>query len=74
VIRRIKEHGDLIGHVHTAGNPGRAELDDDQEIHYRGVMRALDAINYQGFIGHEFIPRRNPTEGLAEAVRLCESI
>lgn len=74
VIRRIKEHGDLIGHVHTAGNPGRAELDDDQEIHYQGVMRALDSINYQGYIGHEFIPRRDPAQGLAEAVSLCESI
>ena len=73
VIRRIKQYGNLIGHVHTAGNPGRAELDDDQEIHYRGVMRALDAVNYQGYIGHEFIPLRDPAQGLAEAVSLCES-
>jgi hydroxypyruvate isomerase len=74
VIRRIKQYGDLIGHVHTAGNPGRAELDDDQEIHYRGVMRALDAVNYQGYIGHEFIPRRDPALGLTEAISLCESL
>jgi hydroxypyruvate isomerase len=72
VIRRIRQYGDLVGHVHTAGNPGRAELDDDQEIHYRGIVRALDAINYQGFIGHEFIPRRDPALGLAEAISVCE--
>ncbi len=73
VIRRIYEYGDLIGHVHTAGNPGRGELDDHQEIHYQGIVRALDAINYRGFIGHEFIPRRDPTVGLEEAIRVCET-
>lgn len=73
VIRRIREYGELIGHIHTAGSPGRGELDDDQEIHYRGVVRALDAINYQGFIGHEFIPRRDPALGLAQAISICET-
>jgi hydroxypyruvate isomerase len=73
LIRRIRQHGALIGHVHTAGNPGRAELDDNQEIHYPGVMRALKAAGYAGFVGHEFIPTRNPHEGLAEAIRICEA-
>jgi hydroxypyruvate isomerase len=73
VIRRIQRYGELIGHIHTAGSPGRGELDDDQEIHYRGIVRALDAINYQGFIGHEFIPRGDPALGLAEAISLCET-
>jgi hydroxypyruvate isomerase len=73
LIRRIREYGHLIGHVHTAGNPGRAELDDNQEIHYPGVMRALKAAGYRGFIGHEFIPTRDPRQGLAEAIQLCET-
>jgi hydroxypyruvate isomerase len=73
LIRRIRQHGHLIGHVHTAGNPGRGELDDNQEIHYPGVMRALQAAGYRGFIGHEFIPTRDPGEGLAEAIRVCEA-
>jgi sugar phosphate isomerase/epimerase len=73
VIRRIREYGELIGHIHTGGSPGRGELDDDQEIHYPGIARALDAINYQGFIGHEFIPRRDPAAGLAEAIGLCDT-
>lgn len=72
VIRRIRHLKDIIGHVHVAGNPGRGELDDQQEINYPPVMRALLEINYQGFVGQEFIPTRDPRAGLTEAVRLCD--
>ena len=72
VIRRISECGDFIGHIHTAGNPGRGELDNNQEINYPPIMQALLDIKYQGFVGQEFIPTRDPAEGLAEAVELCD--
>jgi sugar phosphate isomerase/epimerase len=72
VIRRIRQYGDLIGHVHTAGAPGRGELDDSQEINYRGVMRALLDVGYKGYVGHEFIPTRDPVQGLAEAIAVCD--
>ena len=72
VIRRIGECGDYIGHIHTAGNPGRGELDDTQEINYPPIMQALLDIGYTGFVGQEFIPTRDPAEGLAEAVELCD--
>ena len=72
VIRRIRKYHDLIGHVHVAGVPGRAELDDRQEIYYPAVMRALLDVGYQGFVGQEFIPVRDPLEGLTQAVRLCD--
>lgn len=72
VIRRIGECGDYIGHIHTAGNPGRGELDDTQEINYPPIMQALLDIGYPGFVGQEFIPTRDPAEGLAEAVELCD--
>ena len=72
LVRRIEQLRDLIGHVHTAGNPGRGELDERQEINYPAVMRKLIEINYQGFVGQEFIPTRNPLEGLRQAVRLCD--
>jgi hydroxypyruvate isomerase len=73
VIRRIRQYGDLIGHVHTAGNPGRGELDDCQEIHYPAVVRALMDTGYQGYLGHEFIPTRDPAAGLAQAVAVCDA-
>ncbi len=72
VIRRIEQCKDVIGHIHTAGNPGRAELDDKQEINYPPIMRKLLDIGYTGYVGQEFIPTRDPVAGLTEAVRLCD--
>ncbi|HEV3122431.1 MAG TPA: TIM barrel protein [Isosphaeraceae bacterium] len=72
LIRRIRQLKDLIAHVHTAGNPGRGELDMKQEITYKPVMEALIEIGYQGFVGQEFIPTRDPLQGLREAVTLCD--
>lgn len=72
VIRRIEENKDIIGHVHTAGNPGRGELDSKQEINYPPILEKLLAIGYQGYVGQEFIPTRDPRAGLREAVQLCD--
>lgn len=72
VIRRIRQLKDTIGHVHTAGNPGRGELDDKQEISYKPIMEALVEIGYTGYVGQEFIPTRDPMVGLRQAVTLCD--
>ena len=72
VIRRLEQHRDVIGHIHTAGNPGRGELDDQQEINYPPIMRKLLDIGYTGYVGQEFIPTRDPLAGLQQAVRLCD--
>jgi hydroxypyruvate isomerase len=72
VIRRLRQYRDWIGHVHAAGVPGRGELNDQQEINYPAVMRTLLEIGYHGYVGQEFIPTRDPAEGLAEAVKLCD--
>lgn len=71
VIRRIRQYHDLIGHVHTAGNPGRGELDDRQEIAYRPIMQALAEVGYRGYVGHEFIPTGDPLAGLKQAIEVC---
>ena len=72
VIRRIEQCKDVIGHIHTAGNPGRKELDDTQEINYPPIMRKLLDIGYKGHVGQEFIPTGDPMKGLIEAVELCD--
>lgn len=72
VIRRLEECKDVIGHIHTAGNPGRCELDDNQEINFPPIMRKLIEIGYQGYVGHEFIPTRDPVAGLREAIQVCD--
>jgi len=72
LIRTIKENIDYIGHFHTAGNPGRHDLDDEQEINYRAVMKAIAETNYTGFVGHEFTPKGDPIEALERTFSLCD--
>lgn len=72
VISRIRQHADYIGHYHTAGNPGRGELDDKQEINFPPIMKEIVKTGYKGYVGHEFIPTRDPLEGLTEAIALCD--
>jgi hydroxypyruvate isomerase len=72
LVRRIEQTKDLIGHIHTAGVPGRGELDEAQEISYPAVIKKLIDTGYTGFIGHEFIPTRDPLAGLKQAVSVCD--
>ena len=72
VIRRLEQCKDVIGHIHTAGNPGRGELDDKQEINYPPIMRKLLDLGYDGYVGQEFIPTRDPLAGLKQAMKLCD--
>lgn len=72
VMRRLEKNKDIIGHIHTAGNPGRGELDEKQEILYPPIMRKLLEIGYTGYVGQEFIPTRDPLAGLTEAVKWCD--
>ncbi|MEX2577942.1 MAG: TIM barrel protein [Verrucomicrobiales bacterium] len=73
IIRRIGEYQDLIGHYHTAGNPGRAELDETQEINYPPVLEAILDTGYEGFVAQEFIPTwDDPVLALRQAAQLCD--
>jgi hydroxypyruvate isomerase len=56
VMRRIREYVDYIGHVHTAGVPGRCEMDNTQELNYPAILRALLEAGYKGYVAQEFIP------------------
>jgi hydroxypyruvate isomerase len=71
VIRTIRDHGHWIAHYHTAGNPGRNELDPGQELNYQGIAQAIADTGFKGWIAHEFIPTRDPKQGLAEARVVC---
>jgi hydroxypyruvate isomerase len=72
LIRRIRQHREFLGHVHTAGVPGRGELDERQEIAYRPVMQALVEVGYEGYVGQEFLPTGDPLVGLEQAVAVCD--
>ena len=73
VIRRIKANHELIGHIHTAGNPGRCELDENQEINYPPIMKAILETGYQGYVAQEFIPTwSDPILALRHAAAVCD--
>lgn len=72
-IVRINQFKDYIAHYHTAGVPGRKELDDTQEINYPAIMKAIASTGYEGFVGHEFIPTTDqPIASLKQAVQVCD--
>ena len=67
VIRTIRDHGRWFAHYHTAGNPGRNELDATQELQYGAIAAAIAATGFTGWLAHEFLPTRDAEVGLKEA-------
>jgi hydroxypyruvate isomerase len=72
VIATLRENIQAIGHIHTGGVPGRHEIDDTQELFYPAIMKALVDLKYDGYVGHEFVPKRDPLTSLRQAVQLCD--
>jgi hydroxypyruvate isomerase len=72
VIKRIEQLHPYIAHYHTAGVPGRNEIDDSQELNYAPIMKAIVATGYKGHVGQEFIPTRDKAASLSQAVRICD--
>ena len=72
LIVTIRKNIQYIGHFHTAGVPGRHELDENQEIYYPAVMRAIVESGYQGYVAHEYTPTRDPLKSLEQAVKACD--
>jgi len=69
VTRNLRDHFDLICHIHTAGVPSRNEIDDGQELNYRFLATAIADLGYTGFVAHEYRPAagRNPVDSLEQA-------
>ena len=71
VIRTIRDNLAFIAHFHTAGVPGRHELDQSQELFYPAIARAIADAGFTGYLAHEFIPTRTWDVALGEAVEAC---
>jgi hydroxypyruvate isomerase len=72
LIATITKNIEHIGHFHTAGVPGRHELDENQEIYYPAVMRAIVDTGFDGYVAHEYTPTRDPLTSLKQAVFTCD--
>jgi hydroxypyruvate isomerase len=76
VIHTIRTHHSYIGHYHTAGVPGRNEINDNQELYYPAIMRAILATGFKGHVAQEFMSTGKTKEAriaaLKEAVMICD--
>lgn len=72
IIRTISKNHTYFGHYHTAGNPGRHEIDDSQELNYAAIMKAILDTGYVGYVGQEFVPTGDPVAALRSAFRICD--
>jgi hydroxypyruvate isomerase len=71
IIRTIQKYHQHFAHYHTAGNPGRRDMDETQEMYYPAIMRAIAETDYEGFVGHEYIPKGDVIESIRQAYNLC---
>lgn len=72
IIRTIRDYHDYFAHYHTAGNPGRNEIDERQELQYKPIVQAIMATGYSGYLGQEFIPTGDPEAALRQAFAICD--
>ena len=72
VVATIRGNAQHIAHYHTGGVPGRAEIDETQELNYRRVMEAIADTGFSGFVGQEFVPKRDPLTSLKQAFQICD--
>ena len=71
IIRTIQKYHQYFAHYHTAGNPGRRDMDEMQELYYPPIYKAIHATGYAGYIGHEFVPKNDPIQSLKVAFDVC---
>jgi hydroxypyruvate isomerase len=76
IIRSIQENHQYFGHYHTAGVPGRHEIDESQELYYPAIMRAILATGYKGYVAQEFITtaktNKDKERALQKAIKICD--
>ena len=76
IIATIQQNHEYFGHYHTAGVPGRHEIDETQELFYPAIIKAIVATGYKGYLAQEFIPTGKTNEekvaALKDGVRRCD--
>jgi hydroxypyruvate isomerase len=74
LIRTIRENHRWFGHYHLAGNPGRHEPDETQEINYPPIFQAIASTGFAGYIGHEYVPMGDPIQALKDSFALSKNL
>lgn len=69
IIPSVTGNLDCIAHLHSAGHPGRHELQYG-ENDYKVIFAAVDKAGYQGACGLEYNPLMPPEDSLQEFLRI----
>lgn len=73
VISTIRKYHPYISHYHTAGVPGRNEIDDNQELNYPAIIKAIVETGFKGYLAQEFIPKQaDKLASLQNAIQICD--
>ncbi|MBI5865626.1 MAG: TIM barrel protein [Planctomycetes bacterium] len=72
VIQTIRDNFQHIAHFHTGGVPGRAEIDETQELNYRTICQAIVDAGFTGYLAQEFVPKRDPAASMRQAAAICD--
>ena len=72
VTRNLRDHVDMICHIHVAGVPSRQEIDSTQELNYRFIANAIADLGFTGFVAHEYrpTPGRDPIKSLEQCFEI----
>jgi hydroxypyruvate isomerase len=69
IIRTIRDNHEYFGHYHTAGVPGRNEINDTQELFYPAIIKAINETGFNGYVAQEFLPTPKTIQGQIESLR-----
>ena len=47
-------------------------IDDSQELYYPAIMKAIADTRFTGYVGHEFVPTKDPMTSLMYAATICD--
>lgn len=73
IIATIGKYQNYIAHYHTAGVPGRNEIDETQELFYPAIMNAIKNTGFKGYVAQEFIPKsEDAMASLKEGILICD--
>ena len=76
VIHTIKDFHEYFAHYHTAGVPGRHEINETQELYYPAIIKAILETGFNDYLAQEFIPTGKTTDeklaALKKAVKICD--
>ena len=74
IAENLRKNIQWIAHFHTAGVPGRNEIDYTQEMNYRYIAEVIASLPYTGYVSHEWrpTPGRDPLRSIAEALDIMD--